>query len=237
MGFSSGDEKRLLCVAVSLRSTLTRCARSSLGRRFAPPSMCFFILVTSAGGFVLKTLAIPYYWSCYSRYWCVRRDMIGLEGNDIAFRIEKSLEALKRDGVDATPPPPAESNPVWLFGLQYASAVDPLDVPELVLLPENVRLAAFAFVLSLIKEIAIQYGFCTFIDAEGFTPNADRLSETRVEPAKSLFYRHPVEGHIKIDTFARAMEIYGYMLAAGEPQGKLERWFEMAMELKGAPDW
>jgi hypothetical protein len=157
----------------------------------------------------------------------------------VALRIEKSLDALKRDDINIALPPPTDVNPVWVLGLHYVKPSDYLDVPEMVLAPLAVRAAAFAYTLLTIKGIALQYGFCKFVDAEGFTEPSRRslypsyLTSTRGQ--HNVYYRHPIEGHTLIDTFAKAMEIYGYMLAAAEPQDKLNRWFEIAMGMKGAP--
>ena len=185
---------------------------------------------------MVKTLAIPYYWSSYSKYWCARRDMLGLDGNEVAFRLEKSLDALKRDGIQPRPPP--LHNPIWVLGLKYASSDDQYDVPCLELLPDRQRLQSFAYLLHAIRGLAIMYGFCKFIDSESHSspPSVTApWSLATAEYGKGVYYRHPMDGHIRVDTFSKAMEIYGFMMCNNESQEKLAQWFDIAMLMKGAP--
>ena len=107
------------------------------------------------------------------------------------------------------------------------------------LLPDAELKKVFATMLLEIKGIALTYGFAWFVDAEVYSkPTGVAMSSVKdpaIRDGTAVYYHHPKLGHTKIDTFAKAMEIYGFKMRAGEDTKKLAQWWEVAKRMKDAP--
>ena len=113
----------------------------------------------------------------------------------------------------------------------------------------------FAFHLARFRTLAIRYPTAVFYDADTYDESQRKLEsfddeDSDDEPIWSQWetpqprsvpsvggypYRHPHTGFMMIDTFSKAMQIYGLEMSQGVPEETARRWFNVAWTLPGIP--
>jgi hypothetical protein len=165
--------------------------------------------------------------------WYFRSDCHGRAGTDIVIRAEKALKLLETYNI--------RSNQINIT--KDIAWGNNLDARE--------RLAAFAYHINNFKILGEQYpdhffigdveiaGLTlldgTFVEFNDDSSSDDSSSSDDDNNEKRIvtFYRHPLKGTFRIDSFESAMEIFGLLKALNSPSA--QQWYDLALQMHDAP--
>ena len=204
---------------------------------------------------------LSFNWCDMEHYWSVKDDMLERHSSDVEARLRRAIQALEDDGIKTGVPDP--SNPDWGWGCRWnpdwKSMSDqiislPIDErfriflyhlrrllkvaqsnPDAFFLDEN-----FIFNTTKISHQGEDYTLDFKSDKEiskdkcdngDIKDNGDEENES--DSGTVVYYRHPFNGTMRVDTFVKAMEIYGFAKASNDP--RMESWWNLALTLPGAP--
>ncbi len=68
-----------------------------------------------------------------------------------------------------------------------------------------------------------------------FVEHKDAKDVEIVLPCAVTYYRHPTKGQFKVDTFLKAMEVYGIEMAMGTDKTRQQAWVDVAYKMHDAP--
>jgi len=197
-----------------------------------------------------EELYLSYNWSELSTYWDIEDDMFGQCGEVVIDNLRRAIDQLKEEGVKEVAPD--MKNPNWGWGCMvnptYNILSDPngLSFEQTIPLPADERKSVFLFHLKTFLVKALKHPHAFFLDEEfrfrpplvdfqgkKFQVVITNDDDTEVEEVFHAYYRHPIHGTMCVDTFAKAMEIYGFAKASSDP--RMEAWWKLALTLPGAP--
>lgn len=203
-----------------------------------------------------EQLELPGYWGDMTYYWDANDDMLGFDNLEVETRLSQVIHFLENEGVDVGVPD--ASNSSWGWGCRtnpdWDKKTDPNGYHRSILLPVDERKRIFLYHLHYFLQVAKSYPHTFFVDesflffstkiyrqesrqnkAEVYTLNqAYTLNDVENKESEAVvYYRHPGHGTIRVDTFAKAMEIYGFAKASQDP--RTESWWRLSLTLPGAP--
>lgn len=167
---------------------------------------------------------LSYNFYCFNNYWALR-DQLGKRSEEVAKSLVEALARLDKDSVVAEIP-----NESCLCN----GVMKPMDgwTPDI---------RVFAYHLKRLHTLCHENPKCLVIAdiywdwqiTEKDLQDDDEVDDTISEPAPVTYYRHPIDGTIKVDTFAKAADIYARASLARDPRAP--QWLEIAKQLPGAP--
>lgn len=185
-------------------------------------------------------LYFSYNWSTYSDIWSVREHMLNRFGTDVAQNLETAIQKLRSQG--AVDVQPDMSNPNWGWGQQHNpdwhKADDPYHMTRTIRLPPDQHRNVFLFHLLSFLETAKKYPNAYFIETTEWLDSVQHNGKTYTVKEKTTtadatravpWFRHPVHGTMAVDTFAKAMEVYGLARITGD--SRAEAWWQHAQSL------
>ena len=164
------------------------------------------------------------------KIWSIKDDMFGLSSSEVIHRLDRALDILK-SCFGVTPATPDFTNPAWGWGVFYTGKTTKDGHEETQLLPRERRLGIFAFHLSRFKEVAERYPSAMFYNSDIYIYEEVSSDEEVETPELAYPYQHPHKGLMYIDTFSKAMQIYGLECAQGVPEELAKKWFNLAWTL------
>ena len=198
-------------------------------------------------------LYLSYNWSDSSEFngehlWYIKDDMSGKSAEVVLERLSKALKTLSEAGIE--PGVPDINNSNWGFGTRNTGKTitcGKFSMPETERLPAKERLGVFAYHLKQFEAVAKKWPGYHFLDdchydsieVDGVKyPISKEEVESDDEEEETnegviTYFRHPVNGTMKIDTFAKCMEIYGLCKYRNSPDA--QGWYDLAFKMKDAP--
>lgn len=174
--------------------------------------------------------------------WSFNKDCHRRRNEDVAGRAQYALNLLRTAGIQPGVPPHDNEN--WYDGLQRNTYYGDT------LLPTRERLGAFAFLLTEILRLSQIHTGCFFLgdqyedtdeeEAYLIVPDNKHVPyefapKESIPPPSPLvvYFYHPTDGCIKVDSFYKALEVYDFLESRRDPNAY--KWFDVARRMPDAP--
>lgn len=170
---------------------------------------------------------LSYNFSKFKDYWYIKKHLQGHKASTIIKYLKIGIQKLQDAGVN---PGINKGEDGWSASLNVFSSHLNRFLEE---------------ITELIKKFPqhanVRY-YCDSASGAGETDYSDVVSEPDVEAEDDLpeepevytYFRHPIHGNMKVNTFAKASEVYTIMVLKGDPRANA--WLELAKEMPDAPN-
>lgn len=171
---------------------------------------------------------LSYNFSKFSDYWYIKKHLQGHKASTIVKYLKIGIQKLEDAGVK---PGFNKGEDGWSASLNVFSSHLNRFLEE---------------ITELIKKYPshanVRY-YCDSASGAGETDYSDVISEPDTEaegetelpeePEFYTYFRHPMHGTMKVDTFAKASEVYTIAVLKGDPRA--DAWLELAKQMPDAP--
>jgi hypothetical protein len=165
----------------------------------------------------------------FSKYWYIRKHLVGHKASTILKYLKIAINEMSKNEISPSIPIGMDgwSRDIRVFMNHLKTMKDQIE--ELILKypgHKNVRY----WTDSASGENEEEY---PDVVSE---PDDDEVGDTYQyeEPTVYTYFRHPIKGNMKIDTFAKASEIYTLLVLKGSSEA--EKWLELAKMMPDAPN-
>ena len=205
----------------------------SLNRLFRPKRMGFDIsfLDVDINGFATcvyeSYLSYNFGNEMFNKYFHIR-DIDGEIAKTANDSIKSALLKMQKNGF--TKGVPDMNNTNWAWAVDKESKV----------LPEDQAIGVFMFHLyDLCKQLEQQPASYFVLDFHKSATMKDmrvvvKNPKSKYAKCNVTYFRHPIKGQYKVDSFSKAMEVYG-ILASHNNNEEAQMWFDLAFRMFGAP--
>ena len=160
--------------------------------------------------------------------WNFKKDMVGLHSSIVIKNIQKTFAEMDKEGIKVGIPD--LDNPSWGWGCDIKTR-----------LPYIERCGVLRYHLCNFLKILKKHPVCyvtsdyktdiTLLD--GKIINYETIKEIEEEEKLTYYYRHPFKGNFKVNTFKKALEVYGILSSTGD--SRADKWYDIAFEMNDAP--